>query len=239
MERLGELARGPGQIFLTGGASAVLFGWREMTVDVDLKMLPEPAGVFEAIATLKDELNINVELASPDLFIPELPEWRERSKRIATFDVNDVVIGGNIIGLAANGTDPLGNDASGIQIGGLEGCIGAIFDDDVAIGIGVTPIQGDPSNLKNVISANALHGVSIVDASDISVAGNCIGTDATGTLDRGNGGDGIRAAYSNDVQIGGRDEEPCLTVDNRFGRASNSRCNQWFSGCHGFKNNKG
>lgn len=84
MARIGELARGPGQIFLTGGASAVLYGWREMTVDVDLKMLPEPPGVFEAIAILKDELNINVELASPDLFIPELPGWRERSQYIAT-----------------------------------------------------------------------------------------------------------------------------------------------------------
>jgi hypothetical protein len=84
MERIGELARGPGQIFLTGGATAVLFGWRDRTVDVDLKMLPEPAGVFEAIAKLKDELRINIELASPDLFIPELPGWRERSRHIAT-----------------------------------------------------------------------------------------------------------------------------------------------------------
>lgn len=85
MERIGQLANGPGQIFLTGGASAVLYGWRDMTVDVDLKLLPEPPGVFGAIATLKDELNMNIELASPDLFIPELPGWRERCVHIATF----------------------------------------------------------------------------------------------------------------------------------------------------------
>ena len=84
MARIGELATGPGRIYLTGGATAVLFGWREMTVDVDLKLFPEPPGVFEALAKLKDELSINVELASPDLFIPELPGWRERSRHIVT-----------------------------------------------------------------------------------------------------------------------------------------------------------
>ena len=84
MARIGEIASGPGRIYLTGGATAVLFGWREMTVDVDLKLFPEPKGAFEAIAKLKEELNINVVLASPDLFIPELPGWRERSRHIVT-----------------------------------------------------------------------------------------------------------------------------------------------------------
>jgi hypothetical protein len=45
----------------------VLVGWRGTTIDVDLKMSPEPEGAFEAIAALKDELDINVELAAPDL----------------------------------------------------------------------------------------------------------------------------------------------------------------------------
>jgi len=54
-----------------------------MTVDVDLKADPEPPGFFEAIAMLKDELGINIELASPSDFIPELPGWRERSPWIA------------------------------------------------------------------------------------------------------------------------------------------------------------
>jgi len=79
MRRLGGAARGPGRIYLVGGSSAVLVGWRETTVDVDLKLDPEPAGVFEAIARAKEALNINVELAAPDDFIPELPGWRGRS----------------------------------------------------------------------------------------------------------------------------------------------------------------
>ncbi|WP_419949778.1 hypothetical protein [Candidatus Palauibacter sp.] len=49
MRRLGGAARSPGRIYLVGGSSAVLVGWRETTVDVDLKLDPEPAGVFEAI----------------------------------------------------------------------------------------------------------------------------------------------------------------------------------------------
>jgi uncharacterized nucleotidyltransferase DUF6036 len=79
MERLGREARGPGRIYLVGGATAVLHGWRSSTVDADLKLDPEPAGVFEAIRTLKDELDMNVELAAPDDFIPPVPGWRERS----------------------------------------------------------------------------------------------------------------------------------------------------------------
>jgi hypothetical protein len=36
--------------------------------------------VFEAIATLKRELDINVELAAPDDFLPPLPGWESRSR---------------------------------------------------------------------------------------------------------------------------------------------------------------
>ena len=83
MRRLGEEATGAGRIYLVGGASAVLVGWRATTVDVDLKLAPEPPGVFEAIARAKSELNMNVELAAPDDFIPPLPDWQARSPFIA------------------------------------------------------------------------------------------------------------------------------------------------------------
>lgn len=83
MVALGHRVRSSGAIFLTGGATALLFKWRETTIDVDIKPDPEPAGLFEAIAALKDELDLNVELASPDQFIPAIPGWRERSLFIA------------------------------------------------------------------------------------------------------------------------------------------------------------
>lgn len=83
MAALGERVTGPGAIFLTGGATAVWHGWRAMTIDIDLKAEPEPPGFFEALARLKNELDLNVELASPDQFIPPVPGWRERSLFIA------------------------------------------------------------------------------------------------------------------------------------------------------------
>jgi hypothetical protein len=79
MAALGRETSGEGRVYLTGGATALLYGWRPMTVDIDLKADPEPSRFFEAIAHLKDALRINVELASPADFIPELPDWRSRS----------------------------------------------------------------------------------------------------------------------------------------------------------------
>lgn len=53
-----------------------------MTMDIDLKADPEPLGFFEALPRLKDELDINIELAAPDQFVPPLPGWKDRSKFI-------------------------------------------------------------------------------------------------------------------------------------------------------------
>jgi hypothetical protein len=78
MAAMGRKTKSPGRIYLTGGATALLHGWRPMTVDVDIKADPEPSGFFESIATIKNELSINIELASPSDFIPELPDWRQR-----------------------------------------------------------------------------------------------------------------------------------------------------------------
>lgn len=71
------------QVFLVGGTSAVLVGWRNATVDVDLVMRPESDALLRAIPALKERLNINVELASPDQFIPVPPGWEERSPWVA------------------------------------------------------------------------------------------------------------------------------------------------------------
>lgn len=79
MQVLGREAQGSGCIYFTGGASALLIGWRNSTVDVDLRLDPEPSGIFQAIAKLKQELNINIELASPQDFLPPIPGWRDRS----------------------------------------------------------------------------------------------------------------------------------------------------------------
>jgi len=69
----------PTDVFLVGGTTAVLVGWRASTIDIDLVMRPESDALLRAIPSLKERLNVNVELASPDQFIPVPPGWEERS----------------------------------------------------------------------------------------------------------------------------------------------------------------
>lgn len=78
MRAFGQIARSEVRVYFTGGTTAVLFGWRDSTVDIDLKFFPEPDELFRAIPDLKEKLQINVELAAPPDFIPELPGWQDR-----------------------------------------------------------------------------------------------------------------------------------------------------------------
>ena len=77
---LGRVVPGGTRMYLTGGATAVLEGWRESTVDVDVRFEPDSDAALKRIAALKEELSLNVELASPLDFLPALEGWRERSR---------------------------------------------------------------------------------------------------------------------------------------------------------------
>ena len=79
IEALGIAARTKARVYLVGGASAVLMGWRDSTIDVDLKFVPESDELLRSLPALKERLQMNIELASPDDFIPALPGWEERS----------------------------------------------------------------------------------------------------------------------------------------------------------------
>jgi hypothetical protein len=83
MEGLGAAATASGRVYFTGGATAVLFGWRSSTIDVDVKLVPEHDALLRAIPGLKEKLKINVELASPADFIPVAEGWEDRSVFIA------------------------------------------------------------------------------------------------------------------------------------------------------------
>ncbi len=79
MQALGRQVAVEAQVYFTGGATAVLFGWRPSTIDIDLKVAPEDDHILGALPQLKEALQINVELASPADFIPVLPGWEDRS----------------------------------------------------------------------------------------------------------------------------------------------------------------
>ncbi len=85
------------------------------------------------------------------------------------------IIQGNYIGVDATGAAALGN-SFGIQTWGTanNGIIG-----------------GSGANEGNVIGGNTNQGILLYSAENYTVQGNYIGTDATGTLDLGNGGNGI------------------------------------------------
>ena len=67
------------KLFLVGGTSAVIEGWRDSTKDIDMVLRPESDVLLRAIPALKEKLNLNVELAAPDHFIPVSPGWESRS----------------------------------------------------------------------------------------------------------------------------------------------------------------
>ena len=82
MDAVGRAAKKEIRLYFTGGATAVLSGWRSSTIDVDVLMIPEDDQVFRALPELKESLDLNIELASPGDFIPEVPGWQDRSPAI-------------------------------------------------------------------------------------------------------------------------------------------------------------
>ena len=76
---LGRATTTSARLYLVGGASAVLEGWRASTLDIDLRLEPDDDELLRQLPQLKQRLDVNVELASPLDFVPELPGWRDRS----------------------------------------------------------------------------------------------------------------------------------------------------------------
>jgi len=70
-----ELSRGAPRhgdfrVYVVGGGTAVYLGWRRSTIDVDLYSDEET--VFRSIQEIKERLNINIEFARPEDFVPAL-----------------------------------------------------------------------------------------------------------------------------------------------------------------------
>ena len=86
MKALAASARADCRVYLTGGATAVLYGWRSSTIDVDMRPVPESDDLLRALVKIKESLQLNVELAWPGQFIPEISGWEDRSVFIAKED---------------------------------------------------------------------------------------------------------------------------------------------------------
>ena len=79
MEALARGADRESRVYLVGGATAVLMGWRDATIDVDIALSADSTELLKAIGPIKEQLNVNVELASPADFLPIPAGWEERS----------------------------------------------------------------------------------------------------------------------------------------------------------------
>ena len=63
-------ARGSYRVYLVGGGTAVHAGWRSSSIDVDL--FSDREEVFRDIQNIKERLNVNIEFARPEDFVPPL-----------------------------------------------------------------------------------------------------------------------------------------------------------------------
>ena len=76
--------RGRYRVFFVGGGTAVHAGWRESSVDADL--YSDTEAVFRDIQGVKERLDLNIEFARPEDFVPALKGTEDRHVFIETID---------------------------------------------------------------------------------------------------------------------------------------------------------
>lgn len=70
------------RVFLVGGGTAVLEGWRESSIDADLYSAEDD--IFRDVQAIKERLGLNVEFARPEDFVPRLEGSEDRHVFIET-----------------------------------------------------------------------------------------------------------------------------------------------------------
>ena len=76
--------RGPHRVYLVGGGTAVYLGWRASSIDVDL--CSDRVDVFRDIQGIKERLNLNIDFARPEDFVPPLEHTDQRHVFIGKID---------------------------------------------------------------------------------------------------------------------------------------------------------
>jgi uncharacterized protein (TIGR02145 family) len=105
-----------------------------------------------------------------------------------TFQASNNIVEGNYVGLDESGAKTLGNGKDGIRVDGRDNIIG-----------------GSEDGTGNIVSGNGGDGIHIWEknATGNIIAGNLIGTDASGKLDLGNGSAGVRLNTCVNNTLGG------------------------------------
>ena len=123
---------------------------------------------------------------------------------VALNDVSNVLVEGNDIGTDATGMKPLGNGADGVL---------------VHAGASNVTIGGTVTGAGNLISGNGGDGVDLNSANEVSIKGNDIGTNKSGTLTAGmgNASYGVDVVDSSNIQIGAIGTDPSLAENTILG----------------------
>jgi hypothetical protein len=75
-------ARKSYRVYFVGGVTAVDSGWRQSTIDVDLTSNDD--AVFRDVQNIKERLQMNIEFARPEDFVPPLDASDDRHLFIET-----------------------------------------------------------------------------------------------------------------------------------------------------------
>lgn len=83
MKSIGRMLKKKAIFYLTGGSTAILYGFRDGTIDIDIA--GDMDELFSYLPKLKEDLHINIEMAKPTDFVPSLPGELNRHVMIGTF----------------------------------------------------------------------------------------------------------------------------------------------------------
>ena len=120
LHALGDRFNKPGRIYLVGGTTIVMEGLRKQSVDVDLTYQIDDNDhdtFLKTIRELKDQLNINIEEASPGDFIPLPSGSSDRAIYVGRFGQLDVYhfdLYSTVLSKIARGSEEDFSDAMGL-----------------------------------------------------------------------------------------------------------------------------
>ncbi len=154
------------------------------SVNIDGTSAPGFSGTPKIEVNFNNHTGLKFGVGSSGSEVQSLALFNASGSGLTLSGVGSIVIVGNDIGLRADGSTAAANRGSGIEL-----------DNSSSNTIGGTSAAD-----RNVVSANSKNGILLNGSSSNLILGNYIGTDATGTLARGNGGDGILISGASDPQ---------------------------------------
>ena len=93
LQRLGQCYRHSGVLYLVGGSSLILVAAKESTFDIDVKFDVAPehhADFIRCLRQLSQEMELPVEQASPDEFLPLPRGYQDRRRFVGRYGALDV-----------------------------------------------------------------------------------------------------------------------------------------------------